>query len=41
MNIKELDELVNSFDLQELEERIELACFPGTCGTSTGVVWTF
>lgn len=39
--IDELDDLVNSFELEELEERIELGCFP-MCGTGSGpLVWSF
>lgn len=38
---KELDELVNSLELEELEERIELGCLPLT-GTGSGIsLWTF
>lgn len=41
--IDELDDLVNSFELQELEERIELGCLSGnTSGSGTvGSVWSF
>lgn len=29
----ELDNLIDSFELEELEERIELGCFSGCSGT--------
>lgn len=38
---KTLDDLVNSLELEELEERIELGCMPLT-GTGSGIsLWTF
>jgi hypothetical protein len=38
--LKQLDELVNSFELEELEERIELGCFSGGSGSGF-VLWSF
>ena len=38
---KELDNLVNSFNLEELEERIELGCFPGATSSGSLALWTF
>jgi hypothetical protein len=37
----ELDNLINSFELEELEERIELGCFGGCQSTGYGVcLWS-
>lgn len=39
-NEKDLDALVNSFNLEELEDRIELGCFSGGSGSGF-VLWEF
>ena len=37
----ELDELIDSFQLEELEERVELGCFGGCRSTGYGVcLWS-
>ena len=38
-NLKDLDKLVDALELEELEERIELDCFPGKGGGSSANVW--
>lgn len=38
-DLKELDKLVDSLELEELEERIELGCFPGKGGGISANVW--
>ncbi len=38
-DLKELDKLVDSLELEELEERIELGCLPGKGGGISANVW--
>ena len=41
MKKDELDNLIESFNLEELEERIELGCFPGTSSSGSLSLWSF
>lgn len=40
-SFSELDDLINSFELEELEERVELGCFGGCQSTGYGLcLWS-